>query len=131
MKERLAKLKKLGQALEPTAELRAAWGREIVAHAEEFIEALPKGPAFGFSRHEGHGILESPLSEEPMELEKALRLLLEHVEVPGGKLGAPGFLGFIPISSLHTAALGDYLAAVINPFANPGIMPSNRFGSRW
>jgi len=136
MKERMAELRKLGQALEPTAERRTVWGREVLAHAERFIESVPKGPAFVFSHHEGHGILESPLSEEPVELEKALRLLHEHVEGPGGKLGAPGFLGFIPISSLHTAALGDYLAAVINPFsgnyfASPGAVRLDHLLTRW
>ena len=48
MKERLAKLKKLGQALEPTAELRAAWGRQIVAHCTQYNTFGSCAQQFGY-----------------------------------------------------------------------------------
>jgi len=52
------------------------------------------------------------------------------------KLGSPGHLAFIPISTLHTAALGDYLAAVTNPFsgnyfAAPGAVRLEHLLTRW
>jgi aromatic-L-amino-acid decarboxylase len=136
MKQQIEALRKLGQTLEPTFGQRDVLRQEIIAHAERFIAALPQRPAFRFTADEGRGILESPISEAPLEAAAALKLLEEHVEYPGVKLGSPGYLAFIPISSLHTAALGDYLAAVMNPysgtfFASPGAVRLERVLTRW
>ncbi len=136
MRQRIEQLRELGRALEPDARQRAALREKVCAHAERFVEALPAQPAFRFTEDEGRGILDSPLSEEPMAVEQALKLLRDHVERPGVKLGTPGQLAFIPISSLHTAALGDYLAAVTNPFsgnffASPGAVRLEHLLTRW
>jgi glutamate/tyrosine decarboxylase-like PLP-dependent enzyme len=136
MWERIEQLRAIGQALEPNAGQRAALRDKVVAHAEAFLEALPSLPAFGVTEGEGRGILESPISEEPVKTEVALKLLREHVDEPGVKLGSPGHLAFIPISTLHTAALGDYLAAVTNPFsgnffAAPGAVRLEHLLTRW
>jgi glutamate/tyrosine decarboxylase-like PLP-dependent enzyme len=136
MKERLEQLRILGQPLEPGADQRLGWTEKITAHAQNFLQSLPTVPAFRASSHEGKGILESPLTEEPQEPDLLLKLLADHVEAPGVKLGSAGFLAFIPISSLYPAALGDYLAAVINPFsgnffASPGAVRLEHFLTRW
>jgi len=117
MKSRLSQLRNLARPLEPEVRLRRRWTRTINSHAQDFVEALATGPSFRSSPDEGKGIFASPFSEDPQAPEVLLKLLAEHVERPGVKLGAPGFFAFIPISSLYPAALGDYLAAVINPFA--------------
>ncbi len=134
--ERIEELRRLGTALEPDAGQRTALREKVAGHAEQFIESLPRQPAFRFTTDEGRGILDSPISENPMDAEVALRLLREHVERPGVKLGSPGYLAFIPISSLHTAALADYLASVINPFsgnffASPGAVRLEHLLTRW
>lgn len=134
--ERIEELRRLGATLEPDTAERAALREKVTGHAEQFIESLPQQPAFRFTTDEGRGILESPISENPMDAEAALKLLHEHVERPGVKLGSPGYLAFIPISSLHTAALADYLASVINPFpgnffASPGAVRLEHLLTRW
>src|SRR5215469_15775903 len=125
MKHQLEQLKALSAALEPGPKRRRQWTQEVIAHAEGFLNALPKLPAFRSVRGEGREILQSKFSEEGQGAAPLLRLLAEAVEKPGVRLGSPGYLAFIPISSLYPAALGDYLAAVINPyagnfFASPG-----------
>jgi len=122
--------------LEPSPRQRAAWTKQVVAHAGSYLASLERGPAFRTSKTEGKGILTSPISEEPQKIERVLKLLGEHVFGPGGKLGAPGFLAFIPISSLYPAALGDYLAAATNPFAgnyfaSPGAVRLEHSLTRW
>ena len=136
MLDRIEELRKIGQVLEPNADERAALRDKVIAHAEAFLESLPSVPAFRFSEDEGRGILESLLAEEPLNAETALKLLQQHVDEPGVKLGSPGHLAFIPISTLHTAALGDYLAAVTNPFsgnyfAAPGAVRLEHLLTRW
>jgi len=135
-KERIERLRRLSRSLEPSARQRAAWTKQVTAHAGNYLEALARGPAFRPSKMEGKGILSSTLSEEPQNIKPVLKLLGEHVFGPGGKLGAPGFLAFIPISSLYPAALGDYLAAATNPFAgnyfaSPGAVRLEHLLTRW
>src|SRR5436190_2527811 len=136
MREQLQRLRELSKSLEVGPEQRASWTQVLTAHAEQFFTALPQGPAFRSHEDEGKGILSSPFTEEPQELEPLLKLLAEHVEQPGLRLGAPGFFGFIPISTLYPAALGDYLAAVTNPyvgnfFASPGAVRLEHLLTRW
>lgn len=136
MVERIEQLRIQAQSLEPNLEQRQAWTTKVTAQAQQFLESLPCGPAFRSSRGEGKGILDSPLSEDPQELDDLLSLLAEHVEGPGVKLGAPGFLAFIPISTLYPAVLGDYLGTAMNPFvgnffASPGAVRLEHLLTRW
>ncbi len=136
MQERLDQLKALAQPLEPGLDLRQRWATEVNDHAQQFVEALATGPAYRIRPDEGKGILNSPLSEEPQDLDSLLKLLAEHVEAPGVKLGAPGFMAFIPTSSLYPGALGDYLAGVLNPyvgnyFGSPGAVRLEHSLTRW
>ncbi len=135
MRQQLEQLRRLSQALEPGPEQREAWTDEVTAHARDFLAALPSRPAFQFTADEGKGIL-TGIPEQPCRLGSLLQQLAEHVEAPGVKLGSPGFMAFIPISSLYPAALADYLAAVINPFsgnffASPGAVRLEHLLTRW
>ena len=63
-------------------------------------------------------------------------MLGRYVEGSGINLGSAGHLGFIPPSSLYPAALGDYLATVINRyagvyFAAPGAVQLENMVLRW
>jgi glutamate/tyrosine decarboxylase-like PLP-dependent enzyme len=136
VKEHLDRLKSVSSLLEPTADQRALWTEKVVAHAEQLLAGLPQRPAFLSAKDEGKGILSSPLCEEPQDADAVLRSFAEHVENPGVKLGSPGYLAFIPISTVYSAALGDYLAAVANPyvgnfFASPGAVRLEHSLTRW
>ena len=107
-----------------------------MAHAERFLASLPLSAAFRATEDEGKGILSSSLDEEPQDVELILKCLAEHVEKPGVKLGSPGYLAFIPVSTVYPAALGDYLAAVTNPyvgnfFASPGAVRLEHLLTSW
>ncbi len=136
MLEQIQRLRIVGERLEPGPDQRMLWSQAVMAHAEQFYAALPEGPAFRATQDEGKGILLSPLAEEPQDINSVLKLLAEHVEKPGVKLGAPGFLAFIPISTLYPAALGDYLGAMTNSyvgnfFASPGAVRLEHLLTRW
>src|SRR5580765_1396050 len=136
VKERIEQLRATAAPLEPDRQVRQSWTERVTAHAQEFVESLARRPVFQPAPGEGKGILAEKLSESPTELGSLLGSLSNHVEEPGLKLGAPGFMGFIPISSLYPAALGDYLAAVLNPFsgnffAAPGAVRLEHLLTRW
>src|SRR5947208_11399780 len=115
MKEQQAHRKAISRSLEPGPKQRVLWTQAVMSHTEQFLISIPQRPAFHAAPDEGKGILWLPLTEEPQEIGPILKSLSEHVEGPGVKLGAPGYLAFIPVSTLYPAALGDYLAAVTNP----------------
>lgn len=136
VKDRLEQLQATASALEPERVQRELWTQQIAAHAQQFIDSLSRRPVFHRAHEEGKGILAEPLSESPTDMPQLLSSLTCHVEEPGLKLGAPGFMGFIPISSHYPAALGDYLAAVVNPFAGnffaaPGAVRLEYSLTRW
>lgn len=136
MKDRIEQLRTAAAPLESDWQARQFWTERITAHAQEFVESLPRRPVFQHAPGEGKGILAERFSESPTEIGSLLGSLSKHVQEPGLKLGAPGFMGFIPISSLYPAALGDYLAAVLNPFsgnffAAPGAVRLEHLLTRW
>jgi glutamate/tyrosine decarboxylase-like PLP-dependent enzyme len=136
VKDRIEQLKAAAAPLEPDRQARQFWTERITAHAQEFVESLPRRPVFQHAPDEGKGILSEGLSESPTDMVVLLNSLSRHVEEPGLKLGAPGFMGFIPISSLYPAALGDFLGSVINPFvgnffAAPGAVRLEHLLTRW
>jgi glutamate/tyrosine decarboxylase-like PLP-dependent enzyme len=136
MRRRLDRLKALSQGLEPGPKQRRQWRDRIIAHTEEFLGRVPSSPAFRKVARPGARILSARFSEEPENAARILKLFADQVQKPGVRLGSPGYLGFIPISSLYPAALGDYLAAVVNPFAgnffaSPGAVRLELALTRW
>jgi len=136
MRERIERLEKLTCALELDAEERAVFRDEVVRYAEQFIEDLSRMPVFVASDDQGMGLLDSPISEEPIDLGEALHLLKTHVDYPGAHPGVAGSLAFIPVSGLYFSALADYLAAITNRytglfFAAPGAVRMERMLLRW
>jgi aromatic-L-amino-acid decarboxylase len=136
MKEKLQRLEAISRSLEPSRHRRASWTEAVTSHAEQFLASIPNRAAFHAAPDEGKGILSLPLTEDPQDLAPILTSLSAHVEAPGVRLGAPGYLAFIPVSTLYPAALGDYLAAVTNPyvgnfFASPGAVRLEHLLTRW
>jgi glutamate/tyrosine decarboxylase-like PLP-dependent enzyme len=136
VKDRIEQLKAAASALEPNRTRREFWTQQVALQAQQFVESLSHRPVFHRALDEGKGILAEAFSESPTDIDVLLGSLNRHVVEPGLKLGAPGFMGFIPISSLYSAALGDYLAAVLNPFAGnffaaPGAVRLEHSLTRW
>src|SRR5262249_24688895 len=100
MNERMDRLRRLSQPLEPSFDQNESWTKKVDARAQLYLESLTRDRDFWSSTTEGQGILGSLFSKSPKELDGILSLLEEQVMGSGIRLGAPGFLGFIPISSL-------------------------------
>lgn len=134
--ERIKKLERRAQALEPDAGQRAGLLGRTAAYADGFLQGLDEAPAYVVSEEKGRGLYDSPLSEEGMPIEEALALLGEHVDRPGINPASGRFLGYIPGGGLYYSALGDYLAAVANRyagffFASPGAVRMENMLLEW
>ncbi len=136
MIDRIKQLEKLSRALEPNAEKRTFLLEKVTQYANSFLENIDKVPAYRTTTDEGIGLYDSPISEEPIEIDTALNLIKQNVDRPGVNVGSGGYLCFIPGSGLYHSALGDYIAAVTNRyagvfFASPGAVRMERMLLRW
>jgi glutamate/tyrosine decarboxylase-like PLP-dependent enzyme len=136
MREKLQQLERMTAAFEPGAEERSRLREQVIGYTEAFLESLPKARAFTATEDQGIGLLDSPISDEPIDMGEALELLRTNVDRPGLNIGSPGHLAYIPACGLYVAALGDHLAAVTNRyagiyFAAPGAVRMERMLIRW
>jgi aromatic-L-amino-acid decarboxylase len=136
MIDKIKQLEKLSRSLEPNAEKRASFLEKVVQYANSFLENIDLVPAYRLTADEGIGLYDSPISEQPIEIDTALNLIKQNVDRPGVNVGSGGYLCFIPGSGLYHSALADYLAAVTNRyagvyFASPGAVRMERMLIKW
>lgn len=134
--ERIRELERTARLLEPNAEKRAALLQQVAAHAGTYLAGIANAPAFNHADHTGQPLYDSPITEEGIDLAEALRLIEDNVEKTGFNPTSGRFMAYIPGGGLYHAALGDYLAAVINRyagafFASPGAVRMENMLIRW
>lgn len=126
MIDRIASLEKIARAgLEAGPEDRAKLIGKVVDYADDFLNNIYNLPAFVQTEEKGIGLLKSPITEGPTNIETILALLKEHVDTPGLNPASGGHLGYIPGGGIFPSALGDFLADVTDRyagifFASPG-----------
>ncbi|KXK52374.1 MAG: aminotransferase class V-fold PLP-dependent enzyme [Chloroflexi bacterium] len=136
MFDHLQHLESEARVLELSADQRHHLTREAVAYTERFYENCPRRPIYQYTDDMGAGILTSPISPGPIDIDEALHLLHRYVDSPGLNAAAPGDLAYIPAGGLYPAALGDYLSAVINLYTGifavaPGAVRLENMLLRW
>jgi glutamate/tyrosine decarboxylase-like PLP-dependent enzyme len=136
MLDRIRELEKTARLLDPDAATRSVLAQKALEYSQDFLGRLGSAPVYLPTDDEGIGLYDSPISEEPVDIDAALRLLRYNVDRPGLSPGSGGFMGFIPGGGLYHAALGDYLAAVANRyagifFASPGAVRMENMLLAW
>jgi aromatic-L-amino-acid decarboxylase len=136
MIDRIKQLEKVALELEPDASRRAALTQQVTAYADAFLAGLAQAPTVVLTDDKGSGLYDSPISEEPINIEAALDLFKENVVRPGLNTASSRYLAYIPGGGLYFSALGDYLAAVTNRFsglffAAPGAVRMENMLLRW
>lgn len=117
MIDRIRQLEALALPLEPTPEQRSFLRAKILPYADHFLDTIYDIPAYVTTEEKGKGILTSPISDEPLNLEAVMELLERHLDRPGLNPASGGHLGYIPGGGIYYSALGDYLADVTNRYA--------------
>lgn len=136
MRKRILALEKLAQELEPTPRQRKSARDRVIRYTEKFLNEIENRKAYQVSDTKGAGLLKSPISEKPLGMDKALRLVRDEVDKPGLNPASGGHLGYIPGGGIYYSALGDYLADVSNRFAgvfyaSPGAVRMENMLLRW
>ena len=117
MRDRIEALEKISRQLEPSEDRRAELRRRIVQYTEKFIEDIYTLPAYNVTEDKGIGIYQSPVAEEPMDIDAAMKLYEYNVDRPGLNPASHGHLAYIPGGGIYLSALADYLADITNRYA--------------
>ena len=115
--DQIARCEDLSRALEPSASERETSNSAILSYASSFLEQIQDLKTYNFTESKGSRLLDSPISEEGIEIDRAIELIRKNVDTPGLNPASGGHLAYIPGGGIYYSALGDYLAAVFNRYA--------------
>lgn len=135
LRKRAETLRRAAAPLEPGPDERRRLAATVVAHAEEFLEALAAGPAY-WTPGDGAAMRNLELGAEARPIDELLALISAEVERQGVNPAHPRDFGWVPGGGLYASALGDYLAAVSNTYAGyspacPGAVRVEHRMVRW
>jgi glutamate/tyrosine decarboxylase-like PLP-dependent enzyme len=136
LRKTLRELERASRPLHPGKSGRKALRRAVVRSAEAFLQSLDEQRGFVETEDKGIGLLDAPVSEHGIDIDRAVALLERDVVRPGANAVNGAHLAYIPGSSIYHAALGDYYAAVTNKyagifFAAPGAVRMENMLLRW
>lgn len=136
MREKILRLEKISRQLEPAFEARKSVRDRVVDYSESFLKNIDTLNAYNITKEKGKGLLNSPISENGIGIEKALNLIKKNVDFPGLNPASGGHLGYIPGGGIYYSALADYLVDVTNRYAGvffggPGAVRMENMLIRW
>ena len=136
IRERLSQIELRSRELEPTRDDRREARERVVEYSEDFLEHIEELKTYSVDEEKGRGLLESPITEEGIDIEQALSLIAENVDKPGLNPASGGHLAYIPGGGIYYSAVADYLADVFNRYAgvfyaSPGAVRMENMLLRW
>ncbi|MCB0702189.1 MAG: aminotransferase class V-fold PLP-dependent enzyme [Candidatus Kapaibacterium sp.] len=106
-----------GKELEPNRETRNMMMESVSEYSEQFLDAVHNKKAF-INDFANDGSFDNfPFEETPTSTNKVINFLKDNVDNAGINPASGGHIGYIPGGGIYSAALGDYLAAVMNRYA--------------
>ena len=142
--DKIRQLEKESRLLEPEDNTRADWQTHTNAYAELFIQEKNTRKAYQYCSESGANkcvdsglaLLDNPIGENPLGIDKVLKIVENSIIPPGIDLTSSRHFGYIPGGALYPSALGDFLAAVTNKyagsfFASPGSVRLENQLIRW
>jgi len=115
--EKIRALERVARGLEPGPEVRRATFNSVQEFGEGFLEGLAEGKAYEIQKQAARELRASPIGEQPLSIDEALRLIDRCVIDPGLNPASAGHLAYIPGGGIYASSLGDYLAAITNRYA--------------
>jgi glutamate/tyrosine decarboxylase-like PLP-dependent enzyme len=136
MLDKIKELEKISRELEPNSAARKVARKKVIEYTEDFLDSIYSLKAFDFTEEKGKGIFSSPISNTPVEIDEAIKLVFENVDTQGLNPASGGHLGYIPGGGIYYSALGDYMADITNRyagifFAGPGAVRMENMLIEW
>jgi glutamate/tyrosine decarboxylase-like PLP-dependent enzyme len=136
LRNRIQELEKISQELEPSPAERREAQAKVIRYGETFLNEIEHAKTFQITEDKGRGLLNSPISDDPISMDEAIALIRDYVDYPGLNPAAGGHFGYIPGGGIYFSSLADYLADVTNRyagifFAGPGAVRMENMLIRW
>jgi aromatic-L-amino-acid decarboxylase len=136
MIEKIKELEKIARLLEPNAAARKGVRKKVINYTEDFLENIYSLKAYDQTEDKGKGIFDSPITNEVIDIDEAIKIIFENVDTQGLNPASGGHLGYIPGGGIYYSALGDYMAGITNRyagifFASPGAVRMENLLIRW
>lgn len=114
-----------GLKLEPNRTKRTEYFDKVKDYTEDFLDNVHDLKAFVNDYKNDGSFDKSPFQDVPTDTNTIIDFLKENVDRAGINPASGGHIGYIPGGGIYSAAIGDYLAAVMNRyagvfFASPG-----------
>ncbi|MCB0840080.1 MAG: hypothetical protein KDD99_25595, partial [Bacteroidetes bacterium] len=90
--EEIKILEQIASQLDPSPEQRAFWRNAVINHTESYLENIYQVPAKIELPEKASALLESPIQEEPEEIDSLLTLIQKNVDEQGLKPSSPGYM---------------------------------------
>ena len=134
--EDIKKYEELSRLIEPEAERRQELLEEVNQYTEGFLETIHAKNAYIKEGPDGLDIRDAVIEEQGVDMEVILKLYKENVEQQGINTVSGKFFGYIAPCSMFYSALGDYIAAITDPFsvdyaASPGAVHMEKMLLDW
>ncbi len=124
------------QIIEPGADQRQDLLEKVNQYTEGFLESVNARDAYIQEGLDGKGIKDAAIEEQGIEMDSILKLYKDNVEQQGISTVSGKFMGYIAPCSMFYSALGDYIAAITDPFsvdysASPGAVRMEKMLLDW
>ncbi len=123
--------------LDPPRPIKERLLREFSERMLEHLDTLSDQPAWSNEDgSEAAGWLDGPVPEQGRPLDEILDLLFDRVIPCSLNTAGPGYLAYVPGGGLYSAALAEFVAAVVNRYAGvwvaaPGAVELETRALRW
>jgi aromatic-L-amino-acid/L-tryptophan decarboxylase len=114
--EQIKEYEEQSRVIEPGADQRRELFEKVNDYTEGVLDTIKEKKAYRHNKAMGRGLLDSPISEQGIDMDTILNLYRENVEEQGMNIVSGKFMGYIAPCSMYYSALGDYIAAITDPF---------------
>jgi len=115
--EDIKKYQAQSQAIEPGPDERRVSLQKVNDYTESFLDTIHERNAYEKEGPDGKGIRDAVIAEEGIDMDTILELYKDNVEQQGIATVSGKFMGYIAPCSMFYSALGDYIAAITDPFS--------------
>ncbi|MFL6374210.1 MAG: pyridoxal phosphate-dependent decarboxylase family protein, partial [Pyrinomonadaceae bacterium] len=136
LRDQILELEANSRLLEPSQIERENARDSVVSYTENFLSKVDTLNAYNRTEDKGSHLLDSPITEDGIDIDAAIALIRENVDGPGLNPASGGHLAYIPGGGIYYSSLGDYMAAVFNRYAgvfyaSPGAVRMENMLIRW
>ncbi len=125
IKDKIREFESASALIEPDSKRRHQLFQQVNEYTEEFLQTINDRNAYIQSGLDGKGISDAGINEDGVGIDNILQMYKDNVEQQGISTVSGKFMGYIAPCSMFYSALGDYIAAITDPFsvdysASPG-----------